>query len=133
MEDNQGDFLRVPENHPENPTAPYEKLLIEEDEYIHQIVQEITNCKTNDVKKTKCADISGILRYFSGSSPHKQKESLVEFLIIMPEYKTTNTDLLELRLRALKDELKRRGEITDLLIWAKLKYQKSRHQSENET
>ena len=131
MEGNQVVSLELPENLPENPTSPYEMLLVKEDEYIHQIVQGIMNCKTNDVKRTKCAEIAAVLRYFSGSSPHKQKEALTEFLTIMPEYRTTNPELLEARFKALKDELKRRGEITDLLIWAKLKYQKPQS-SENE-
>lgn len=114
----------LPENLPENSSEnPYEKLLIENEEDIHAIVQDIVNTKTRDIKATKLVEMAGILKYFSGSTPHKQKEALLEFLNIMPEYKTTNMDLMEKRLTGLKNELKRRGEICDLLIWAKLKYQ----------
>jgi len=116
--------LEIPENLPENSSEnPYEKLLIENEEDIHAIVQDIVNTKTRDIKATKLVEMAGILKYFSGSTPHKQKEALLEFLNIMPEYKTTNMDLMEKRLTGLKNELKRRGEICDLLIWAKLKYQ----------
>ena len=121
---------------PPEVTAPYEKLLIEERDYIHRLVQSIMNTKLEDIRKTKLADMAEILTMFKGSTPNKQKEALIEFLKIMPEYKTTDKDVLLLRLRTLKRELKREHEITDLLTWAKLRYQRSqlqREASENET
>ena len=102
---------------------PYIQLLLQQDEHIHQVVQGILKCSMVDIRRTKVTEIPHILNMFTGPSLSKQKEALVEFLQLMPEYKTTETDDLYNRLLALKAELKRRGEITDLLIWAKLKYQ----------
>ena len=102
---------------------PYSQLLVQQDEHIHKIIQGILGCRMDSIRKTKCQDMIHILDMFNGQSPSKQKEALIEFLQIMPEYKTTDQDELYQRLRALRAELKRRGEITDLLIWAKLKYQ----------
>ena len=121
---------------PPEVTAPYEKLLIEERDYIHRLVESIMNTKLEDVRRTKVTDIPELLKLFKGSTPKRQKEALVEFLKIMPEYRTTDQDLLLQRLRILKRELKREHEITDLLTWAKLRYQRSQLQSsasENET
>ena len=120
MEDEADSQLVVPAEISE----PYEKLLIQSNLYIHNIVQGILRCKTQDIKATKCAEMTQVLRHFTGTSPHKQKEALMEFLNIVPEFKTTDMELMDKRLHALRDELKRRGEITDLLIWAKLNYVK---------
>ena len=102
---------------------PYIQLLLQQDEHIHQVVQGILKCSMVDIRRTKVTEIPHILNMFTGPSLSKQKEALIEFLQLMPEYRTTETDDLYNRLLALKAELKRRGEITDLLIWAKLKYQ----------
>ena len=102
----------------------YDKLLIQQDETIHAIIQDILSCTIEDIKRTKTVDMMEVLENFSGSSPHKKKAELLDFLRIMPEYKTTDKDTMALRLKALKKELHRRGEIEDLLIWAKLKYAK---------
>ena len=108
---------------PTETQDPYIQLLLQQDEHIHQVVQGILKCSMVDIRRTKVTEIPHILNMFTGPSLSKQKEALVEFLQLMPEYKTTETDDLYNRLLALKAELKRRGEITDLLIWAKLKYQ----------
>ena len=118
---------------PSEVTAPYEKLLIDQKDYIHALIQSIVNTRLEDIRRTKVTDMEEILAMFKGSTPNKQREALVEFLKVMPEYKTTDQDTLLLRLKALKAELKRQHEITDLLLWAKLKYQRSQTQSENET
>ena len=120
MEDSDSENLRAP---PEVATT-YEKLLTQQDETIHAIIQDILACKLDDIKKTKVVDMPEVLASFTGSTQNKKKEELLEFLRLMPEYKTTDKDTMALRLKALKKELYRRGEIEDLLIWAKLKYSK---------
>ena len=120
MEDSDSENLQMP---PE-VTTTFEKLLTQQDATIHTIIQDILSCKLDDIKKTKVGDMVEVLENFSGTTPNKKKEELLEFLRIMPEYKTTDKETMALRLKALKKELHRRGEIEDLLIWAKLKYSK---------
>ena len=119
-EDSDSESLQVPTQ----GTETYEKLLTQQDEAIHVIIQDILACKLEDVKKTKVVDMMEVLDNFSATTACKKKDELVEFLRIMPEYKTTDKETMALRLKALKKELHRRGEIEDLLIWAKLKYSK---------
>ena len=108
---------------PTQAQDPYTQLLVQADEHIHQVVQNILKCSMVDIRRTKVTEIPHILNMFTGPSLSKQKEALIEFLQLMPEYRTTETEDLYNRLLALKAELKRRGEITDLVIWARLKYQ----------
>ena len=120
MEDSDSENLRPPQE----LATTYEKLLTQQDATIHAIIQDLLACKLDDIKKTKVVDMVEVLENFSGTTPNKKKEELLEFLRIMPEYKTTDKETMALRLKALKKELHRRGEIEDLLIWAKLKYSK---------
>ena len=108
---------------PTQAQDPYTQLLVQADEHIHQVVHNILKCSMVDIRRTKVTEIPHILNMFTGPSLSKQKEALIEFLQLMPEYRTTETEDLYNRLLALKAELKRRGEITDLVIWARLKYQ----------
>ena len=111
-------------------SEPYEKLLAQQEEYVHAVVKSIFDCKLDDVRHTRCEDIERILNFFSGSTQKKKREALVEFLKICPEYRTTDQDVLYQRLKALEAELRRKGEISELLIWAKLKYQREQKQTE---
>ena len=108
---------------PTETQDPYIQLLLQQDEHIHQVVHNILKCSMVDIRRTKVTEIPHILNMFTGPSLSKQKEALIEFLQLMPEYRTTESEDLYNRLLALKAELKRRGEITDLVIWARLKYQ----------
>ena len=111
-------------------SEPYEKLLAQQEEYVHAVVKSIFDCKLDDVRHTRCEDIDRILNFFSGSTQKKKREALVEFLKICPEYRTTDQDVLYQRLKCLEAELRRKGEISELLIWAKLKYQREQKQTE---
>ena len=102
----------------------YEDMLVKQDATIHNIIKDILSCKMDDIKKTRVQDMLDVLEQFSGTTLNKKKEELMEFLRIMPEYKTTDKEVMARRLTALKAELKRRGEIQDLLIWAKINYHK---------
>ena len=104
--------------------SAYEKLLREADESVHRAIRDVLDCKMDDVKRTKVIELREVLNNFSGETLNRKKEELMEFLRIMPEYKTANPNLLTARLQALKEELKKRGKIEDLLIWAKLKYKR---------
>ena len=108
---------------PTQAQDPYTQLLIQADEHIHQVIQSLLKCSMVDIRRTKVTEIPHILNMFTGPSLSKQKEALIEFLQLMPEYRTTESEDLYNRLLALNSELKRRGEITDLVIWARLKYQ----------
>ena len=99
-------------------------MLVKQDATIHNIIKDILSCKMDDIKKTRVQDMLDVLEQFSGTTLNKKKEELMEFLRIMPEYKTTDKEVMARRLTALKAELKRRGEIQDLLIWAKINYHK---------
>ena len=123
-EDSDSENLRMP-----SPDT-YENLLTQQDETIHAIVKDILACKLEDIKNTKVGEMAEILSNFTGKNAYSKKAESIEFLRIMPEYKTTDKDTMALRLKALKMELHRRGEIEDLLIWAKLKY--AREQKQNE-
>ena len=59
----------------------YDKLLIQQDETIHAIIQDILSCTIEDIKRTKTVDMMEVLENFSGSSPHKKKAELLDFLL----------------------------------------------------
>ena len=121
----------LPQDLPDVLPNLYDILLMKYPDYFHHVVQDITNCKSNDVRKAKCEDISEVIKFFIGSTPHKQKEALVEFLTLMPEYKTTDQDALIERLKLLTEEMKKAGDIMDPLHWAMYKIMKYNQTLEN--
>ena len=110
---------------------PYENLLIEDKDYVHQIIQDILNCRLDSVRRARAVDMEPILKLFLGSSPNKKREQLLEFLKLMPEYKTTDQEVLYRRLKALKDNLRRTEGNSDLYFYALRKYGKT-SESESE-
>ena len=57
---------------------------------------------------------------------------VIEFLRLLPAYRTTDPELLERRLRDLKNELTKRDTIKDLLIYAQLQNQKPDNEEEKD-
>ena len=117
------------ENH--NFLTPYENLLLEHETHIHQVIEDIQKCKLELVRKTSTNDMSQIINLFRGSSPTKKKEELVEFLKLMPEYKSSDPDVLYRRLKALKEHIRVTEGNSDLYFYALRKYRSTT--SENET
>ena len=112
----------------------YDDLLIKNSDDVHRALQDILSCKIDDIRRTKVQDMEQILKLFPGKTLTKQKEELIEFLNIMPEYRTTDQQVLYQRLKTLKDQLKRTGGVSNLCIWALYTQQRflSRNESENE-
>ena len=100
----------------------YDILLLENEDIVHQAVQDILNCRMDAIRKSKAEDIEQILNLFIGSSPTKKKEQLMEFLKLMPEYRTADSDLLYQRLKALQEKISRTEGYSDLFFHAYRKY-----------
>ena len=110
-------MLSVP---PEKVVEVYEEMLVKHTEVINSIVKDILDFKLGDLKTTKVDTIDSMLKLFNGSTPNKKKENLIEFLRLMPSFRTTQPEILERRLRDLKDELRQREGIKDLLVYAQI-------------
>ena len=110
---------------------PYENFLVQYQDHIHQVLQDIMNCRVDNIRRTPVKDMEAILNLFKGTSLNKKREALVEFLRIMPEYRTTDQELLYQRLKALKEHIKTNEGYSDLYLWALWKYRRT-SQSESE-
>ena len=117
---------------PEKIIETYEELLVKHTEVINSIIKDILTFKLGDLKTTKVDSIDSILVLFNGSTPNKKKENLIEFLRLMPSFRTTDPELLERRLRDLKNELRQRDGIKDLLVYAQLQNAKTDNEEEQE-
>ena len=115
---------------PERVIAEYEEMLAKHTEVINAIIRNILDFKLSYIKTTKTSNMSNILRMFPGSTDNKKRENLIEFLRLLPAYRTTDPELLERRLRDLKNELTKRDTIKDLLIYAQLQNQKPDNEEE---
>ena len=102
--------------------TPYDTFLLEHEEHLHQIYQDIQACKVENIRRTSIHDIENILSLFRGATPTKKREALIDFLRVMPEYKTTDQDVLYRRLKALKDRIKVTHGTSDLYYYAMKKY-----------
>lgn len=116
----------------ETMEASYQRMLIQREEEINYLIKDIMNMKIESIRKTKCSDIANILNLFSGTTPGKKKDELIEFLRLMPAYRTCDQEVLRSRLELLKGTIKQRDHISDLLVYAKLKHQKEEEQKEEE-
>ena len=110
----------------------YDILLLENEDIVHQAVQDILNCRMDAIRKSKAEDIEQILNLFIGSSPTKKKEQLMEFLKLMPEYRTADSDLLYQRLKALQEKISRTEGYSDLFFHAYRKYRNITGNENNE-
>ena len=110
----------------------YDILLLENEDIVHQAVQDILNCRMDAIRKSKAEDIEQILNLFIGSSPTKKKEQLMEFLKLMPEYRTADSDLLYQRLKALQEKIIRTEGYSDLYFHAYRKYRNITADENNE-
>ena len=75
--------------------------------------------------------MSQIINLFRGASPSKKKEEFIEFLRLMPEYKSADPAVLYRRLKALKEHIRKTEGNSDLYFYALRKYRSTT--SENET
>ena len=110
----------------------YEKLLLENEDLIHQAFQDSLNCKIDAIRKTKVEDIEQILNLFFGPTLAKKREQLIDFLKLMPEYRTTDSDLLYQRLKALQEKISRTEGYSDLFFHAYRKYRNITGNENNE-
>ena len=117
---------------PERVIETYEEMLVKQTEVINSIIKDILAFKLGDLKTTKVDSIDRILVLFNGSTPNKKKENLIEFLRLMPSFRTTHPETLERRLRDLKNELRQRDGIKDLLVYAQLQNAKTDNEEEQE-
>ena len=117
---------------PEKVIETYEEMLVKQTEVINSIIKDILTFKLGDLKTTKVDSIDSILVLFNGSTPNKKKENLIEFLRLMPSFRTTQPETLERRLRDLKNELRQRDGIKDLLVYAQLQNAKTDNEEEQE-
>ena len=92
---------------PERVIAEYDEMLTKHTEVINTIIKDILDFKMSYIKMTKTSSMSNILRMFPGSTDNKKRENLIEFLRLLPAYRTTDPELLERRLHDLKTNLLR--------------------------
>ena len=110
--------------------TPYETFLQEHGEHLHAIVQDMLNCRLDAIRATRVKDIEPILNLFKGPSLAVKKNLFVEFLRIMPEYRTTDQELLYTRLKTLKERIKVKDGTSDLYYWAMRTYRTSANESD---
>ena len=116
---------------PINLPTPYDYILLQYGDHVLQVIQDILSCKVEAIRNTHVHDMEPLLNLFRGTTLSKKRDALMEFLSIMPEYKTTDQELLYERLKRLKEQIKHEGNQSDLLLWALWKYRRTA-QSENE-
>ena len=114
----------------QNLLTPYDNLLIQHGEQVHQVIKDMNNCRLEDIRKACASDIEPLLNLFHGSSPTKKKEELIVFLKLLPEYKSSDPDVLYRRLKALKERIRVTEGSSDLYFYALRKYRSTT--SENE-
>ena len=110
----------------------YDRMLAQNTEAVNEIVKDIIAFKLGDVKGTKVSAIEDVLKYFNGTTLNKKKENLIEFLRLMPSFRTTDTSVLERRLSDLKYELRRKNYISDLLVYAQMINTKTDNEEEKD-
>ena len=109
---------------------PYETFLLQHGDHIHQVLQDIQACKIEAIRRTSVNDIDKVIKLFKGATLQKRKEALIEFLKVMPEYRTTDQELLYRRLKALKEHIKVTHGTSDLYYWAMRRYNVSASESD---
>ena len=110
--------------------TPYDTFLLEHGEHLHNILQDIRACKIETIRKTSVNDMEQILNLFKGSTLVKKREAFMQFLIIMPEYRSTDQEVLYRRLKQLKERIKVTDGTSDLYYWAMRKYKDTSDQSD---
>ena len=108
-------------NHPQS-SSPYDNLLMQYGDNVHDSIQDILNCKLEAIRKTSVHDIEPILNLFLGSTLKKKREALIDFLKLMPEYRTTDQEVLYNRLKTLQEQIKRTTDDVDLYYYALRRY-----------
>ena len=105
-------------NENSNILTPYENFLLEHEQHVHQVIDDMQKCKLELIRRTPVEEMEKILKLFKGSSLNKKKEELMEFLRLMPEYRSTDQDVLYRRLKALKERIKVTQGTSDLYFYA---------------
>ena len=100
-----------------------EKILRYREKDFNTMINDMTTFSAQTVRSANVKDIEDLLKYFSASTWSKKKEELIEFLRIMPGYKTSDKYLLERRIGQLVYHQIRTGGIRDPLLYAKLQNQ----------
>ena len=100
-----------------------EKILRYREKDFNAMINDMTTFSAQTVRSANVKDIEDLLKYFSASTWSKKKEELIEFLRIMPGYKTSDKYLLERRIGQLVYHQIRTGGIRDPLLYAKLQNQ----------
>ena len=100
-----------------------EKILRYREKDFNAMINDMTTFSAQTVRSANVKDIEDLLKYFSASTWSKKKEELIEFLRIMPGYKTSDKYLLERRIGQLVYHQVRTGGIRDPLLYAKLQNQ----------
>ena len=103
-------------------SSPYDTLLMQYGDCVHDNMQSILNCKLEAIRKTSVHDIEPILNMFIGSTLRHKRDMLIEFLKLMPEYRTTDQEVLYNRLKTLQEQIKRTTGDVDLYYYALRRY-----------
>ena len=100
-----------------------DKILRYREKDFNAMIQDMTTFSAQTVRNANVKDIEELLKYFTAPTMSKKKEELIEFLRIMPGYKTSDKYLLERRIGQLVYHQARTGGIRDPLLYAKLQNQ----------
>ena len=90
------------QNDNEKYTNEFEDLLEQKPVLIHNVVNDILGLTMESIRLTSPANMPALLQYFEGKTPCQKKQTLIRFLQTCPEYKTTDTKLLQKRLERLR-------------------------------
>lgn len=107
--------------------APWEliinKILRYREKEFNEMIADMTAFSAQTVRNANVKDIEDLLKYFKAPTLTKKKEELIEFLRLMPGYKTSNKYVLHRRLGQFIRRQVMTGGIRDPLLYAKLQNQ----------
>ena len=101
-----------------------DKILRYREKDFNAMIQDMTAFSAQTVRNANVKDIEELLKYFTAEPTwSKRKEALIEFLRLMPGYKTSNKYVLHRRLGQFIRRQVMTGGIRDPLLYAKLQNQ----------
>ena len=100
-----------------------DKILRYREKEFNAMIEDMRTFSAQTVRSASIKDIEDLLKLFTAPTMSKKKEELIEFLRLMPGYRTHDKYLLQERIAKLIWHQNRTGGIRDPLLYAKLQNQ----------
>ena len=100
-----------------------DKILRYREKEFNAMIEDMRTFSAQTVRNASIKDIEDLLKLFTAPTMSKKKEELIEFLRLMPGYRTHDKYLLQERITKLIWHQNRTGGIRDPLLYAKLQNQ----------